>query len=75
MEEQKTVADTTSASSTSDQNDKIFGVLAYIGILWLVPLLAAPKSKFAKYHANQGLVYLFLKLSWDSLRSFQCSAG
>lgn len=37
-----------------DQN-KVFALLAYIGILWLVPLLAAPKSKFAKFHTNQGL--------------------
>jgi uncharacterized membrane protein len=41
-----------------DQN-KIFAVLAYIGILFLVPLLAAPKSRFARYHTNQGIV-LFL---------------
>jgi uncharacterized membrane protein len=39
--------------------NKVFAVLAYIGILFLVPLLAAPKSKFARYHANQGAV-LFL---------------
>ena len=39
--------------------NKIFAVLAYIGILFLVPLLAAPKSKFARYHTNQGAV-LFL---------------
>lgn len=31
-------------------------VLAYIGILFLVPLLAAPQSQFARFHANQGLV-------------------
>ena len=35
------------------------GVLAYIGILFLIPLLAAPNSKFSRFHANQGLV-LFL---------------
>jgi uncharacterized membrane protein len=39
--------------------NKIFALLAYIGILFLVPLLAAPQSKFARYHANQGIV-LFL---------------
>lgn len=38
------------------QENKVFGILAYIGILFLVPLLAAPKSKFAQFHANQGLV-------------------
>ncbi len=41
------------------QNNKIMAVLAYIGILFLVPLLAAKDSKFARFHANQGLV-LFL---------------
>jgi uncharacterized membrane protein len=41
------------------EQNKIMAVLAYIGILFLVPLLAAPQSKFARYHANQGVV-LFL---------------
>ena len=38
-----------------DSNDKLFGILSYIGILWLVGLLAG-KTEFAKFHANQGLV-------------------
>jgi uncharacterized membrane protein len=54
---------TTASSATTDQADidqnKVFAVLSYIGILFLVPLLAAPHSKFARYHANQGIV-LFL---------------
>lgn len=41
-----------------DSNDKLFGVLSYIGILWLVPLCAG-KTEFTRFHANQGLV-LFL---------------
>lgn len=41
------------------ENHKIFGILAYLGILCLVPLFAAKESPFAKYHANQGLI-LFL---------------
>lgn len=41
-----------------DKN-KIFAVLAYLGILFLVPLLAAKESRFARYHTNQGVV-LFL---------------
>jgi uncharacterized membrane protein len=32
-------------------------VLAYIGPLFLVPLLAAPHSPFARYHTNQGVVF------------------
>ena len=38
-----------------DKN-KIFAVLAYLGILFLVPLLAAKESPFARYHTNQGVV-------------------
>jgi len=51
------------AGSLSDAADieqnKVYAVLAYIGLLFLVPLLAAPNSKFARYHTNQGIV-LFL---------------
>jgi len=38
------------------EKNKVFGILAYIWLLFLVPLLAAKDSPFAKYHANQGLV-------------------
>ena len=34
-------------------------ILAYIGILFLIPLLAAQNSGFARFHTNQGLI-LFL---------------
>lgn len=47
-------------SEQYDQNDiqknKGMAVLSYIGFLFLVPLLAAPQSKFARFHVNQGLV-------------------
>ena len=38
------------------EKNKVMAVLAYFGILVLVPLLAAKDSKFARFHANQGLV-------------------
>lgn len=38
------------------QQNKVFSVLAYFGFLFLVPLLAAPNSPFARFHTNQGLV-------------------
>jgi uncharacterized membrane protein len=53
-------ADTTNEFDSADiENNKVMAVLAYIGILFLVPLLAAKDSQFARFHANQGLV-LFL---------------
>jgi uncharacterized membrane protein len=41
------------------EKNKVFAILAYILILFLVPLLAAKDSRFARYHTNQGVV-LFL---------------
>jgi uncharacterized membrane protein len=38
------------------EKNKVMGVLAYI--IFFIPLLAAPDSKFGKYHANQGLLLL-----------------
>ena len=46
----------TQNTSNSASNDKLMGILSYIGILFIVPLLAAKESKFARFHANQGLV-------------------
>lgn len=44
------------AQSKDVEENKIYGVLAYIGILFIVPLLAAKDSPFAKFHANQGAI-------------------
>jgi len=46
-------------SADDAEKNKIFGILAYIGILCLIPIIVAKDSPFAKYHANQGFV-LFL---------------
>lgn len=35
---------------------KVFAILAYIGILCLIPLLVKKENKFAFFHAKQGLV-------------------
>ena len=44
------------------EKNKIFGIIAYLWILWLVPLLAAKDSPFAKYHANQGLTLFIAEI-------------
>ena len=36
--------------------NKIMAILSYFGILVLVPIFAAKESRFARFHANQGLV-------------------
>ena len=38
------------------EDNKIFAVLGYIGILFLIPLLAKKDSPFAQFHAKQGMI-------------------
>ncbi len=44
------------------EKNKIMAIIAYLGCLCLIPLLAAKDSQFARYHANQGLVLLIMWL-------------
>ena len=38
------------------QDGKVFAIIAYLGILCLVPLLLKKENKFALFHGKQGLV-------------------
>jgi uncharacterized membrane protein len=40
------------------QENKLWAILGYLGILCLIPLLAKKDSKFAQFHAKQGLILL-----------------
>lgn len=56
--------DTTASFDPEDINkNKIFAILAYFGILVLVPIFAAKDSKFAKFHANQGLLLFIAEIA------------
>lgn len=52
--------DTKDTSSEFDKEDiddnKGMSILAYISWLVLIPIFAAKKSKYAQFHANQGLI-------------------
>ncbi len=49
--------DTTAEFDQEDvQKNKVMAVLAYFGLLFLVTLLAAKDSQYAKFHTNQGVV-------------------
>lgn len=50
------------------KRNKAMGVLSYLGILVLIPLLAGDKSSpYVKHHANQGLVFFILSSIVDFL--------
>jgi uncharacterized membrane protein len=55
----KKTPDASSDTADIKQNCKI-AALSYIFILWLIPLLLRPHSKFAQFHAKQGLVIFVL---------------
>lgn len=58
--------DTTSYYSRSDiEGNKLMAVLSYLGILVLIPILAAKNSPFAKFHATQGLNLLIVSVAWS----------
>ncbi len=42
--------------------NKTVAMVAYFWVLFLVPLVVAPNSAFAKYHANQGLILFIASL-------------
>lgn len=42
----------------TEAQNKVFYILAYLGILFFLPLVACPESKTGRFHANQGLVLL-----------------
>lgn len=44
------------------QQNKVMAVLAYIGLLFLIPLLAAPQSPYARFHTNQGLILFIVDI-------------
>ncbi len=44
------------------EDNKILSLFAYLGILILVPIFAAPESKFTKFHVSQGVNLIIAEL-------------
>jgi fumarate reductase subunit D len=63
-EEQKQQNNNESASKNQKdiEANKTVAILSYIGILCFVPLFLKKDSKFAKFHAKQGLVLFIIEL-------------
>jgi len=60
-----------SASSNHDiERNKTVAALSYAWILFLVPLLGKRNSKFAQFHAKQGLVLFVVELAASLLMWF-----
>ena len=63
-------ADTTAEFDQADiTNNKAMGILAYLGPLVFIPMFAAKGSKFARFHANQGLTLFIACGAWSIVYS------
>ncbi len=66
--------DSTGNFDTNDiENNKVLAAIGYIPVLFLIPLLAAPSSPYAKFHANQGLILTIAAVALGIARSVLCS--
>lgn len=63
--EQKSTTSTEKTKNVLDkdvEDNKTMAVFSYVWILCLVPLLGKKDSKFAQFHAKQGLVLFIIEL-------------
>lgn len=51
--------------SEDAQKNKAMGILSYIGFLVFIPLFGAKDSKFAQFHAKQGLTLFILEVAYS----------
>lgn len=66
--------DTTGNFDTNDiEQNKVVSAIGYIPVLFLVPLLGASNSPFAKFHANQGLILTIAAIALGVARSVLCA--
>ena len=62
MEEEKKETTTPTADAKDVEENKAMAIIAYLWILFLVPLLTKKDSPFAQFHAKQGLVLFVFEL-------------
>jgi len=53
---------TANFDSADIEANKVLSLFSYLGLLFLIPLLAAPNSKFARFHVNQGIILFIVNV-------------
>lgn len=54
--------DTKSFTEKDINNGKVMAIIAYLGILCLIPYFGEKENKFAKYHAKEGVNLLLISI-------------
>lgn len=69
FEKLNNTSDTTAEFDSKDMADnKVMAVLSYLSILVLIPLFAAPNSRYARFHAKQGVTLFVFYIGYTVLR-------
>lgn len=64
-------ADVTELFDSSDiENNKFLALLSYVSFLVLIPVLDKKGSRFARFHANQGLTLFLLSVIINAVAKF-----
>lgn len=63
------VDDTASYDAQDISSNKAMAILSYFGFLVLIPMFAAKESRFARFHANQGLILFIAEVAVNILSS------
>lgn len=70
VKELNNTTDLTSQFEASDiSNNLLMGILSYIFVLVFIPIFLAPNSKYARFHANQGLMICIAEAVISILRT------
>ncbi|WP_455581742.1 zinc-ribbon domain-containing protein [Dysosmobacter sp.] len=70
LQELNNTVDSTAQFEAGDiQQNKVMAILAYFGVLVLIPLFGAKTSRFARYHTNQGLTLFIVEIAWSIVYS------
>lgn len=59
----KVTAPQTEGTLTKKGNTTLMGVLAYIGILVIIPFLMDKEDPFVKFHIKQGLILVIIEIA------------
>ena len=54
--------DTVEHKSPGQQKNLVMGILAYLGILVVIPFILAKNDPFVKFHIRQGLVLVVIEI-------------
>ncbi len=57
------------------QKNTLMGILAYLGILIIIPFLVAKNDSFVKFHIKQGLLLIIVEIAVWVLGNFMWQLG